>query len=212
MLTWRGKIAFSPSPLSLILNESTHENLGHKDKSLWGGLVTVIKYNGWLLEPCQAEAWSKTMASLWTERQSGSADWTELLSPSAALIQPLFNTDLHPNSDQHQPSDKPAHCALHQNHKHKLWKKWLTLAWRGSLCISQYVNDENVCLLRFPIRRPFSACRSTTVTNIDLNYLKFHHQRTKWIDTDSVLLKELLHSTSLIQWKKEHWGKEKQMY
>lgn len=176
----------------LILNERTHENLGHKDESLWGGLVTVIKYNGCLLERCQAEAWSKTMASLWTARQSGSAGWTELLSPSAALIQALFNTGQHPNYDQHQPSDKPAHCALHQNHKHKLWKEWLTLAWRASLCITQYGNDENVCLLRFPVRGPFSACRTATVTNIDPKYLQFHQQKAKQTDSDTVWLEEKL--------------------
>lgn len=193
MPTYRGKKCFSPSPLSLILNEGTHENLGHRDKSLWGGLVTVIKYNGWLLEPCQAEAWSKTMASLWTARQSGSVDWTELLSPSAALIQPLFNTGLHPNSDQHQPSDKPVHCAVHQNHKHKLWKKWLTLAWRGSLCISQYVNDENVCLLRFLL----SACRATTVANIDQTILNFTIRGTVAL-------------TLVIARVKERWHCEKQ--
>lgn len=124
------------------------------------GLVTVIKYNGCLLEPCQAEARRKTMVSLWTERQSGSADWTELLSPSAALIQALFNTGLHPNSDQHQPSHKPAHCALHKHNKHKLWKKWLTLACRGSFCISQYVNGENVCLLRFSVWKVFQRLQN----------------------------------------------------
>lgn len=78
------------------------------------GLATVIKYNGWLLEPCQAEAWSKTMVGLWTGRNRGSAERTELLSPSAALIQALFNTSPHPSSDQHQPLDKPAHCVLRE--------------------------------------------------------------------------------------------------
>lgn len=78
------------------------------------GLATVIKYNGWLLEPCQAEAWSKTMAGLWTERQRGSAERTELLSPSAALTQALFNTSPHPSSDQHQLSYKPAYCVIHE--------------------------------------------------------------------------------------------------
>lgn len=78
------------------------------------GLATVIKYNGWLLEPCQAEAWSKTMAGLWTERQRGSAERTELLSPSAALTQALFNTSLHPSSHQHQPPYKPAYCVIHK--------------------------------------------------------------------------------------------------
>lgn len=52
------------------LNESTHAKSGTQGQESARGLATVIKYNGWLLEPCQAEAWSKTMAGLWTERLS----------------------------------------------------------------------------------------------------------------------------------------------
>lgn len=56
------------------------------------------------------------------ERERGSAERTELLSPSAALTQALFNTSQHPNSDQHKPSYKLVYCVIHEIITHKHWK------------------------------------------------------------------------------------------
>lgn len=125
------------------------------------GLATVIKYNGWLLEPRQAEAWSKTMAGLWTERQRGSAERTELLSPSAALTQALFNASLHPNSDQHQPSYKPAYCVIYKIIRTNTGRTDSHSPGELPLISLQHVNTGNLCVWQgFQARAPPEPAKS----------------------------------------------------
>lgn len=85
------------------------------------------------------------MAGLWTERQRGSAERTELLSPSAALTQALFNTSPHPSADQHQLSYKPAYCADPRNHTQQTLEEVTHARLESFPSISlQHINTGNV--------------------------------------------------------------------